>query len=72
VKEHRITVIITEDEDTQTVKIGGMGSAFLPAPIEKPAEHGLGFRKAWTEFGEKMEQHIGTPEQRATGPWASA
>jgi hypothetical protein len=63
--EHRVTVVIAEDPDAETVTIRGLGDHYLPAPIEKPARQ---FRSAWMEFGQRMETFL-SRDEKDRGPW---
>jgi hypothetical protein len=50
--EHRMTIVIADDPDTEEVGIRALGDHFLPAPIVGPRRD---FDQLWAQFGERMK-----------------
>jgi hypothetical protein len=66
-REIRITVVISDDPDTEETTIRALGDHYLPAPITRPSRE---FPDAWREFGERIAAFRAAPDQKAAGPWA--
>jgi hypothetical protein len=59
--ELRVTIVVADDPDAETVRISAMGDAFLPGPIEKSVGQ---FAEAWLEFGQKLDEFRTRPEDK--------